>query len=60
MGWHAQHYERDMTKAAEYYERAYRLSDVDATFNLGIMHMYGKYPGLEKDVVSNGLASFWH
>ncbi|XP_052265237.1 protein sel-1 homolog 3-like isoform X2 [Dreissena polymorpha] len=50
MGWHAQHYERDMTKAAEYYERAYRLSDVDATFNLGIMHMYGKYPGLEKDV----------
>ena len=44
-------WEKDYSKAAEYFERANRLGNPDAMYNLGIMHLYGTYPGREKDAV---------
>ncbi|XP_052803670.1 protein sel-1 homolog 3-like [Mya arenaria] len=50
IGWHAMNFERNYRKAAEYFERAHRLGNPDAMFNLGHMHLYGTYPYKEKDV----------
>ena len=44
--------EVNLTKAAEYYEKADELGSIDATYNLGHLYHKGEYPNKEgKDMV---------
>lgn len=52
LGWHALTYEKNVQKAVEYYEQAHKLGSPDATYNLGIMYLSGRYPNKSKDEVT--------
>lgn len=48
------------TKAAEYFERAYKQGNINAAHNLGYMYQAGRYPGLkEKDRVKAWQLFYW-
>ncbi|XP_064651624.1 protein sel-1 homolog 3-like [Lineus longissimus] len=49
LGWHAQTRENDLTKAVDYWERAYKMGNIDAAHNLGHMYFSGQYPGKQVD-----------
>lgn len=52
LGWYAMDIERNMTKAALYFEKAYKFGDPDAAHNLGHMYINAMHPN------SKGL-SYW-
>ena len=45
LGWYAMDVEKNMTRAASYFEVAVQYKDPDAAHNLGHMHLSGIYPG---------------
>ncbi|XP_063806930.1 protein sel-1 homolog 3-like [Pseudophryne corroboree] len=45
LGWYYEQHKKDYRKAADLWERADRLGNSEAPFNLGILHYYGLYPG---------------
>uniref|UniRef100_A0A8C5MCY0 Protein sel-1 homolog 3-like n=1 Tax=Leptobrachium leishanense TaxID=445787 RepID=A0A8C5MCY0_9ANUR len=45
LGWYYETFERDYKTAVEYWERADKLGNAEAPFNLGIMYYQGLYPG---------------
>ncbi|XP_075449615.1 protein sel-1 homolog 3-like [Ascaphus truei] len=49
LGWYYEQYEKDYRRAVELWERADKLGNPEAPFNLGIMHSHGLYPGKQKD-----------
>ncbi|KAM4697298.1 protein sel-1 homolog 3-like [Discoglossus pictus] len=49
LGWYYEHYKQDYQKAVEFWERADRLGNPEAPYNLGIMHSSGLYPGKPKN-----------
>ncbi|KAM4796246.1 LOW QUALITY PROTEIN: protein sel-1 homolog 3-like [Rhinophrynus dorsalis] len=48
LGWYYERFERNYKKASEY--KADRLGNQEAPFNLGILHYYGLYPGMDKNL----------
>ena len=42
---------RNYTKAAAYFEKAYKFGDPDAAHNIGHMYISGFYPGWKEDKV---------
>ncbi|XP_053561636.1 protein sel-1 homolog 3 [Bombina bombina] len=52
LGWYYEQYEKDYKKAIEFWEKADRLGNPEAPFNLGIMHYYGLYPGKQKNLTA--------
>uniref|UniRef100_A0ABM0M328 Protein sel-1 homolog 3-like n=1 Tax=Saccoglossus kowalevskii TaxID=10224 RepID=A0ABM0M328_SACKO len=45
LGWYAANFENNVVKAVEYWEKADKLQNRDAAFNLGHLYNSGKYPG---------------
>ncbi|XP_074652481.1 protein sel-1 homolog 3-like isoform X1 [Tubulanus polymorphus] len=51
LGWYAHNHERNIPKAAAYYDQAYRMGNVDAAHNLAYMYLNGQYPNHPVDRV---------
>ncbi|KAK2190344.1 hypothetical protein NP493_83g00004 [Ridgeia piscesae] len=49
LGWYAMDVEHNMTKAAMYFDKAYKYGDPDAAHNLGHMHLNGFHPNSKND-----------
>lgn len=45
LGWHALEIEKNFTKAADYFQKAYSRGNKDAAYNLAHMYLQGHYPG---------------
>ncbi|XP_073404520.1 protein sel-1 homolog 3-like isoform X3 [Dendrobates tinctorius] len=45
LGWYYEQFEKDYEKAVEFWERADKLGNPEAPFNLGILNYYGLIPG---------------
>ncbi|XP_069115229.1 protein sel-1 homolog 3-like [Argopecten irradians] len=45
LGWYAHNFEKNMTAAVYYFEKAFRGGNADAAYNLGLFHLNGEYPG---------------
>ncbi|MEE6509501.1 hypothetical protein FKM82_026538 [Ascaphus truei] len=45
LGWYYHTYKKDFAAAAKYWRKAYEMGNVDAAFNLGVLHLDGIYPG---------------
>ncbi|KAM3831833.1 protein sel-1 homolog 3 isoform 2-T2 [Vipera latastei] len=45
LGWYYHNFERDFAKAAKFWHKAEALGNPDASFNLGVLHLDGVYPG---------------
>ena len=53
LGWYAMDVEKNMTKAASYFEVACKFNDPDAAHNLGHMYLSGIYPDQKASKVWN-------
>ncbi|XP_066444613.1 protein sel-1 homolog 3-like [Eleutherodactylus coqui] len=49
LGWYYEHHKKDYKKAVELWERADKLGNADAPFNLGILNDNGLIPGKPKN-----------
>ncbi|KAM8975692.1 protein sel-1 homolog 3-like [Pelodytes ibericus] len=58
LGWYYETYEKDYKTAIEYWEKADKLGNPEAPYNLGIMHYYGLYPGKAKNLTASYLYYF--
>uniref|UniRef100_A0A670ZAB8 SEL1L family member 3 n=1 Tax=Pseudonaja textilis TaxID=8673 RepID=A0A670ZAB8_PSETE len=45
LGWYYHTFKRDYAKAAKYWLKAEAMGSPEATFNLGVLHLDGLYPG---------------
>ncbi|XP_039217465.1 protein sel-1 homolog 3 isoform X2 [Crotalus tigris] len=45
LGWYYHNFEKDFVKAAKFWLEAEALGSPDASFNLGVLHLDGVYPG---------------
>ncbi|XP_056411921.1 protein sel-1 homolog 3 isoform X3 [Hyla sarda] len=45
LGWYYHNFRKDYVRAVKYWSKAYDKGNADAAFNLGVMHLYGTYPG---------------
>ncbi|OWF53033.1 protein sel-1 homolog 3-like [Mizuhopecten yessoensis] len=45
LGWYAHNFDKNMTAAIYYFEKAFRGGNADAAYNLGLFHLHGEYPG---------------
>nr|DBA32192.1 TPA: hypothetical protein GDO54_000002 [Pyxicephalus adspersus] len=48
LGWYYEQYEKNYQKAVEFWEKADKLGNKEAPFNLGILYYHGLYPGKPK------------
>ncbi|XP_061440314.1 protein sel-1 homolog 3 isoform X2 [Rhineura floridana] len=46
LGWYYHNFKRDYAKAAKYWLKAEAMGNSDASFNLGVLHLDGVYPGV--------------
>ncbi|XP_070804831.1 LOW QUALITY PROTEIN: protein sel-1 homolog 3 [Pituophis catenifer annectens] len=46
LGWYYHNFKRDYVKAAKYWLKAEAMGSSEATFNLGVLHLDGLYPGV--------------
>uniref|UniRef100_A0A8C5SFF7 SEL1L family member 3 n=1 Tax=Laticauda laticaudata TaxID=8630 RepID=A0A8C5SFF7_LATLA len=46
LGWYYHTFKRDYAKAAKYWLKAEAMGSPEATFNLGVLHLDGLYPGM--------------
>ncbi|KAM3938148.1 protein sel-1 homolog 3 [Leptodactylus fuscus] len=45
LGWYYHNFRKDYIRAVKYWRKAYEKGNADAAFNLGVMYLYGTYPG---------------
>uniref|UniRef100_A0A8C8S7Y7 SEL1L family member 3 n=1 Tax=Pelusios castaneus TaxID=367368 RepID=A0A8C8S7Y7_9SAUR len=46
LGWYYHNFKRDYIKAAQFWLKAEELGNPDASYNLGVLHLDGIYPGV--------------
>ncbi|XP_066488457.1 protein sel-1 homolog 3 [Tiliqua scincoides] len=46
LGWYYHNFKRDYAKAVKYWLKAEAMGNPDASFNLGVLHLDGTYPGM--------------
>ncbi|XP_066429312.1 protein sel-1 homolog 3 [Eleutherodactylus coqui] len=45
LGWYYHHFKKDYIRAVKYWRKAYDKGNIEAAFNLGVLHLHGTYPG---------------